>query len=154
MFQYLGNKFLKLGKVDGKDAILEVEQDLQKNEFTGLYFSASWCGPCRIFTPKLRQCYDIWKQQEDKKVEIVFVSNDKSENEFVQYFYRNQNWLAVPYMDRQRLNTLGQVCRVSGLPSLIILDDKGKIVTKDGKYHVDAYKTSAYEYWQELRDSQ
>ena len=27
--------------------------NMAKDKYVGLYFSASWCGPCRSFTPKL-----------------------------------------------------------------------------------------------------
>ena len=40
---------------DGNSVTLD---DL-KGKYIGLYFSASWCGPCRRFTPKL-----IWNYNE------------------------------------------------------------------------------------------
>ena len=35
--------------IDGES----VSSDQLKNKYIGLYFSASWCGPCRKFTPRL-----------------------------------------------------------------------------------------------------
>ena len=43
----------------------------------GLYFSAHWCPPCRGFTPRLAKEYERMKG-EGKKIEIVFISSDKS----------------------------------------------------------------------------
>jgi thiol-disulfide isomerase/thioredoxin len=48
------------------------------------YFSASWCGPCRAFTPALRKWYQ--RHAAAKQLEIVFVSNDRDANEFNSYF--------------------------------------------------------------------
>jgi nucleoredoxin len=48
------------------------------------YFSAHWCGPCKAFTPLLRRWYQ--RHSEDKQLEVVFVSNDRDENEFKNYF--------------------------------------------------------------------
>ena len=31
----------------------QVAKDVLEKKYVGLYFSASWCGPCRKFTPKL-----------------------------------------------------------------------------------------------------
>jgi nucleoredoxin len=42
----------------------------------GLYFSASWCGPCKAFTPKLAACYKALKER-GAPFEIVFISSDK-----------------------------------------------------------------------------
>ena len=35
---------------------------LSGKDVVGLYFSASWCGPCKRFTPMLRDVYNILKQ--------------------------------------------------------------------------------------------
>lgn len=43
-----------------------------------LYFSAEWCGPCKTFTPHLIDFYNRYHQY----IEIVFVSQDKSEAQF------------------------------------------------------------------------
>ena len=31
----------------------QIAKDVLDQKYVGLYFSASWCGPCRKFTPKL-----------------------------------------------------------------------------------------------------
>ena len=54
-----------------------------------LYFSAQWCPPCRKFTPKLAEFYKLANDQ-DRKVEIIFCSNDKNQDEFKKYFSQIQ----------------------------------------------------------------
>ena len=64
----------------------------------GLYFSAHWCPPCKGFTPKLADAY-----QEliglGKSFEIVFLSSDKSEDAFKEYF-NEMPWVALPFTKR------------------------------------------------------
>ena len=64
----------------------------------GLYFSAHWCPPCRGFTPKLA---DVYKELNglEKSFEIVFLSSDKSEDAFKEYF-NEMPWLALPFTKR------------------------------------------------------
>jgi thiol-disulfide isomerase/thioredoxin len=58
----------------------EVES-LDCYDVIGLYFSASWCPPCRSFTPKLN---DAWKLagEAGKKVQIILVSGDQMEADY------------------------------------------------------------------------
>lgn len=63
----------------------------------GIYFSAHWCPPCRGFTPELVKFYN--NHHEAKNFEIVFVSSDKDEAAFKDY-YGSMPWLALNYADR------------------------------------------------------
>ena len=47
------------------------------------YFSASWCGPCRDFTHKLKQFYGHLPKG---SLKLIFVSMDKAMDQFQQYW--------------------------------------------------------------------
>ncbi|XP_077995351.1 nucleoredoxin-like [Glandiceps talaboti] len=103
----------------------------------GLYFSAHWCPPCRGFTPKLAEFYKNFKKSDQAdKLEIVFVSSDRASSSFEEY-HGEMPWLALPYEDRQRKDKLSKKFKVSGIPSLILIDSvTGKTITKDGRSSV------------------
>ncbi|KAF0922479.1 hypothetical protein E2562_037263 [Oryza meyeriana var. granulata] len=108
-----------------------------------LYFSASWCPPCRRFTPKLIEAYKELVSQ-GKSFEVVFVSGDSDLEAFNAYFAK-MPWLAVPFSDSEGLSNLNERFKVMGIPHLIILDAKsGEIYTEDGVELVDDYGTEAY----------
>ena len=44
------------------------------------------CPPCRRFTPELAEYYKQMKEKVGDKLEIVFVSSDRSEDEWREYF--------------------------------------------------------------------
>merc|ERR1712194_201334 len=79
----------------------------------GLYFSAHWCPPCKMFTPKLAEFYNNGLKD---KMEIIFVSSDKDEGSFNEYF-KEMPWLALPYEKRQDKGLLSDTFGVSGIPS-------------------------------------
>jgi len=95
-----------------------------------LYFSAHWCPPCRGFTPKLAEWYK--KDLQGKGLEVVFVSSDRDEGAFKEYF-GEQPWLALPYEERELKATLSKKFKVQGIPSLVILDSNAKKITLDGR---------------------
>jgi len=103
---------------------------LQSAKAVALYFSAHWCPPCKGFTPKLAEWYT--KSLKSKGLEIVFVSSDKDEAAFKEYF-GEMPWKALPYSDRARKEELSKKYKVQGIPTVVILDGEGNVITKDGR---------------------
>ncbi|CAA0818255.1 Probable nucleoredoxin 1 [Striga hermonthica] len=55
----------------------QVKNDNLKGKTVGLYFSASWCGPCQRFTPNLVEAYNELKQVD--KFEVIFIFADQDD---------------------------------------------------------------------------
>jgi len=105
---------------------------LASTEVVGLYFSAHWCPPCRGFTPKLAETYKAVLAA-GKSFEIVFVSSDKDDASFNDYA-AEQPWAHLAFEHREAKARLSKKYKVSGIPSLVLLDGKtGKTITKDGR---------------------
>jgi len=101
--------------------------DALNGKVVAMYFSAHWCGPCRQFTPALRQFYEFLKEK-GEKIEIVFISFDGSEVEFEEYFHHEHgDWLAVQYGSSAQ-EALAEQYQVRGIPTLIVVDSKGTSV--------------------------
>ncbi|CAM9334577.1 unnamed protein product [Hapterophycus canaliculatus] len=102
-----------------------------EGKIVALYFSASWCGPCRGFTPQLIKTYKAARAA-GKEFEVVLVGSDRNEPDFHKY-HGEMPWLALPFPDRERKTSLGTKFRVRGIPSLVVLDATGAIITTDGR---------------------
>jgi nucleoredoxin len=122
-----------------------VKRNEFKDKYVGIYFSAHWCGPCRGFTPQLTKTY---KKILDagKPFEIVFASSDRDQGAFDEYF-KEMPWLAIPYADRDRKTDLSDYFEVQGIPTFVILDPEGKVVTDDGRSAVMSDKEGAEFPW-------
>merc|ERR1712173_81572 len=113
--------------VDKKNETVPLKQ-LQSADVVGLYFSAHWCGPCRGFTPKLADLYNKCKEK-NKKFEIVFLSSDHDEKEFKEY-YEDMPWCALSYEERGLKSSLSDIYDVQGIPTLILLNGKGELISE------------------------
>jgi len=120
----LGEKLL------GKTGLLRTSEALNGASYVGLYFSGAWCPPCRGFTPQLAAMYS--EAFSGKGMEIVFVSSDKGESEFNDYF-GEMPWVALPFEKRDVKETLSKKCKVNGIPSFVVLGPDGKIITTEGR---------------------
>jgi thiol-disulfide isomerase/thioredoxin len=67
--------------------------DLRALDLVGIYFSAHWCPPCRKFTPQLAEVYKEIAAA-GKKFGVVFVSSDRDEESFREYF-RKMPWVMI-----------------------------------------------------------
>jgi len=114
-----------------KDGKKSAAADLKSNDVLGIYFSASWCGPCRAFTPELIKTYNKLKQ-EGKKFEIVFASGDQDEAAYTSYFSK-MPWKAFPFEDK-RQSALNQKFQVQGIPTLVFVEgSSGKLISTKGR---------------------
>ena len=85
-----------------------------------LYFSASWCPPCRQFTPMLATFYNEMKAA-NRSLEIVFVSADRDVQSFQQYLRDEHPWMAIPYESPSRTQASGYF-QVNGIPRLMVFN--------------------------------
>ncbi|TVU40788.1 hypothetical protein EJB05_14266, partial [Eragrostis curvula] len=133
---YLNGSFMSSG--------LQVLVSIVEASHVALYFSASWCPPCRWFTPKLTETYNELASQ-GKRFEVIFVSSDEDEEAFKTYFAK-MPWLAIPFSDSEGREALHGRFDVSGIiPHLVILDAKsGEVCTEDGVELVSEYGVRAY----------
>ena len=107
----------------------KVELSSLKGKVIGLYFSAEWCGPCRAFTPSLVKLRD----RKNDEFEVIFVSSDRSAEDQAEYMKDyDMEFPAIPF-DSEKRRALGQQFGISGIPSLVIVDDQGNLITKDGR---------------------
>ena len=120
-----------------------VSAETLSGKYVGLYFSASWCPPCRTFTPKL---VDFHKANKEK-FEVLLVSGDNSEKAQANYMKKYMMpWLAVKHQSIAA-NLLVKKMGVSGIPFLVILAPDGSVVTKDGRGDIDSMGNKALLKW-------
>jgi thiol-disulfide isomerase/thioredoxin len=95
-----------------------------------LYFSASWCPPCRQFTPSLVAFHDAVRRAGGPgKFEVVFVSSDQDQHSFDEYFANHHGgWFALPFAAQTQRQQCGSYFKVEGIPRLIVFGPDGKIV--------------------------
>ena len=124
----------KLKMTDGKEVPTKDVLDGRKNVV--LYFSASWCPPCRTFTPKLISF--VKANADSKDFVVILVGSDRNASSHLNYFKKfGKDIYAVPY-DKDRLTAVKRQYSGSGIPNLVILDQAGKAVKgsyeTNGKY--------------------
>ncbi len=92
-----------------------------KGKFVAVYNSASWCGPCRMFTPELVKFY----KKNQKQMEIIFKSADKSEDAMIAYAKKNKmKWLAIPFGKRCTTKS------ANGIPHFVVYTPDGTLFTE------------------------
>ena len=119
----------KLVTLNGR-ALQDVKSDrLAGTQFYAIYYSASWCGPCRRFTPELVKAYPAIKAAHPE-FEVIFVSADRGEDEMKHYMMDDRMpWPGLRYREAQTNPTLNRY-QQSGIPNLVFIDGNGQILSK------------------------
>ena len=115
-----------------------------KGKFIGIYFSANWCPPCRQFTPKLIEFRNTHADQ----FEVVFVSSDRNADDQQKYMQETgMPWPAIPYTSEQ-VQLLKERFAISGIPSLVVVDGNGTLISTQGSSDIDSDPSNALIKWQ------
>ena len=139
--QWYEETFTKLTNAKGED----VPVSTLKDKIVGVYFSASWCGPCRGFTPQLVKFYKRGAGKEN--FEIVFVSSDRTADAMKAYMKKDSMpWTAIPFGDASA-SALKNKLGIRGIPTLVIFGSDGKIISQDGRWDVVMLGPKALEAW-------
>ena len=122
--------------VDSKGEKFETSKVLEGRRNVLLYFTASWCGPCRRFTPDLVKFADQHKDAKD--FVIIMVGSDRSAKAQDDYMKKSKMpFYAIPY-GAESVKTIKQAFAGRGIPNLVILDADGKALKgsyeKNGRY--------------------
>ena len=128
--------------IDGES----VSSDLLKRKYIGLYFSASWCGPCRKFTPRLIE----FRNKFVDDFEVILIGADGSAKAQANYMKKySMPWLAM----KNQSPEAKQASKLSGvefIPYLVVINSSGKIISKNGKAEISTKGFEAMEYWKKL----
>jgi nucleoredoxin len=132
MDQLLGSKLLT--KVGGPTKA--TDELLKDKDLVLLYFSASWCPPCKAFSPLLVEFYNA--HAKTTKLEVIYISSDRTIPSFEDY-YKSMPWLAVPFEPGSAAikQNLAAVFGIQGIPMLIVIDAKtGEFITANAREEV------------------
>ena len=101
-------------------------------KLVGLYFTASWCGPCRRFSPKLVELHERARSKAPggaSPLEVVLVSWDEdAEAQRAYAKAAGMPWLAVPFENDAVRHELSLRFNVAHIPTLVIVE-----VSPDGR---------------------
>ncbi len=112
----------------------------------GIYFSASWCPPCRAFTPQLVAAYDQLKA-DGKPFEVVLVTSDKDKRSMEAYMEdHHMPWLAIPFGDKP-IDALKQKFAVAGIPMLVVVDAAGTTLSTTARGEIAKDGAKAFDAW-------
>uniref|UniRef100_A0A7S2L2R3 Thioredoxin domain-containing protein n=1 Tax=Skeletonema marinoi TaxID=267567 RepID=A0A7S2L2R3_9STRA len=143
----LGSQLLVKNGNSSTPTLLDTPNALTNSRLIALYFSASWCGPCRGFTPMLIEFHNVLKEEvaSSHGLEIVFVSSDRSDAEFQQYYKKMPSFKAMPFSQRELAQRAKSLFGVRGIPSLVIIDSlSGRIVVSPDESRREVHQACQY----------
>ena len=127
---------------EGKKANLSDLND----KIIAIYFSASWCPPCRAFSPLLVDLADRLRA-EGKPFALVLVGRDQTKQKALDYMksHKMTGYLVPPEADANK--SLCTLYRVSGIPYLVIVDSDGNTIDSSARATVQSSPDTAWDKW-------
>ncbi len=120
-----------------------ISHEILQGKYVGFYFSASWCPPCRIFTPKLIG----FRNEHSDQFEVVLVGSDRSKEEQQAYVTEHgMPWPSLPN-NGEHAKKLNELFGVQSIPTLIVVSPEGKVVSTRGREDITNPGSTALDEW-------
>ena len=109
-------------RLDG-ESLESCEDATQPQKFYVFYYTASWCPPCRAFTPTLVEWYN---DNKNDNFELVLITSDRDEASMLGY--AKDKKMPWPQLELKKASKFkGEFNHgVAGIPSLIVCDLEGE----------------------------
>lgn len=103
-------------------------EELKDKKLVAYYFSASWCPPCRAFSPELVKFYEKNKDE----VEIILISHDQNKQAQFKYMKDYEMPWKTLVLGSKEVQELVDTYEIQGIPALVVVDAQGKEITRNG----------------------
>eukprot|EP00796_Vickermania_ingenoplastis_P000804 gene804-445_t len=129
--KFIRHSSMLLSQASRSTPVVGLESIAKDNKYVFFYFSASWCPPCRQFTPQLAEFYA--KHKTAKQFEVVLVPWDEEKPAFDEY-YAKMPWLSLPFEDREGMQFLTKGFQVESIPTMIGVEaESGNVITTNAR---------------------
>lgn len=133
----------ELYRADGSTVGVE---SLAGTPVIGIYFASAGCPACGAFTPVLLDAY-AGLEQEGRPFEVVLVTGGIGMTTLLEYMTDfGMPWLAVPTPSEEITNLVRRY-DVRWVPTLIVIDNDGTVLSMTGREEVALNGTGAYDLW-------
>lgn len=122
------NKIFAEGLLDADGNPVSLAE-LKKKNFIGIYASASWCGPCRQFTPAL---VDFYKKNSDK-LGIVLIGLDNNQAAVLKYMKDHGMPFFAAKHNSEGANLYIREQGVRGIPDFRVFKKNGQRIVEYGR---------------------
>lgn len=90
-----------------------------------IVFSATWCGPCQLQLPRIKQLYDQYK---NSGLEVVYFNDDDDVKRWKKHVETNKlTWINVSERVKPSSSKIPRSFGVFAIPSCILVDENGII---------------------------
>jgi len=130
-----GIKGTKVGSIP-KNFVLNDEKgqpfslDQYKGKYIWIDFWASWCGPCKMAFPLMREIYAAYK---DKNLEIIGISTDTK----IEPWLKSLETIKNPWKQVWDNKNVMSEFAVTAFPTSFLIGPDGKILVKEIGYNPD-----------------
>ena len=124
-----------------------------REKIIGVYFTASWCPPCRKFTPMLKRAFNTIRNDQGKDFEVVVASWDREEPQYNDYVGGMTDFTALPFKD-PRVDELCRAYGVSSIPQLVLVRARdNKVINREAKDYLPHDPACRTYPWPPLKNS-
>lgn len=118
----VGGPFKDIYGTDARGDSVALSEIVNSNKLTLVDFWASWCRPCRVSNPKLKEIYETYKPM---GLAIVGVTLDKDRDAWLAAVKEDKiEWHQIAGFDPDDYGLLG-------IPAFALIDNKGIIIMRD-----------------------
>ncbi len=124
----IGKDYIDFTMKNPKGEPVSLSDYVGDGKYVFIDFWAAWCGPCRSEMPNVVNAY---KEYKDKGFEIVGVSLDRTEEEWLKGIEDLE--MTWPQMSDLKFweSEVVKLYAITGIPHTVLLDKEGKIIEKN-----------------------